>query len=129
MTASSIRQVIYGLAGLTGLIVTWHFNLRYSGSAYVADWFANDASSSVAVDLIVVAVAASVFMVTESRRIGIRLPVALAFVLGGFFIAMACAFPLFLLLRERRLQSQSPAPRPSTPKNPDPVARERSTTP
>jgi Terpene cyclase DEP1 len=73
----------------------------------VADWFANDASSSVAVDLIVVAVVASVFMVTESRRVGIRLPVALTFVVGGFLVAMACAFPLFLLLRERRLAPRS----------------------
>ena len=94
MTASGARQVFYAAAALTGLVLTWYLNLRYSGSAgYVADWFANDASSSVAVDLIVVAVVASVFMLTESRRVGVRVPVrvpvTLAFVPGGFLVAMA----------------------------------------
>lgn len=104
MTALGARQLFYAVAALMGLVIAWFFNLRYSGSAgYVADWFANDASSSVAVDLIVVAVVASVFIVAESRRVGIRLPVALAFVVAGFLIAMACAFPLFSLFRERRL--------------------------
>lgn len=133
MTASGARQVFYAAAALTGLVLTWYLNLRYSGSAgYVADWFANDASSSVAVDLIVVAVVASVFMLTESRRVGVRVPVrvpvTLAFVPGGFLVAMACAFPLFLLLRERRLTSQPPAPQPLAPGPPDPTALERSTT-
>ena len=111
MTASGVRQVCYAVASVAGLVLTWYFNLRYSGSAgYLADWFANDASSSAAVDLVVLAAVASVFMIAESRRIGIRLPVALAFVLGGFVIAMACAFPAFLLLRERRLGAGQPAP-------------------
>lgn len=112
MTASGARQLWYAVAALTGLVITWYFNLRYSGSAgYVADWFANDASSSIAVDLLVVGVAASTFMLAESRRIGIRLPVSLAFVVAGFLVAMACAFPLFLLLRERRL-ARPARPRP-----------------
>ena len=112
MTASGVRQVCYLVAALTGLVLTWYFNLRYSGSAgYLPDWFANDASSSAAVDLIVLAAVASVFMLAESRRIGVRLPVALGFVLAGFLVAMACAFPLFLLYRERRLAT---GPRPAS---------------
>ena len=123
MTASGARQMFYAAAALTGLVLTWYFNLRYSSSAgYVADWFANDASSSVAVDLIVVAVVASVFMLTESCRVGIGLPVTLVFVLAGFLVAMACAFPLFLLLRERRVTSQPPARQPLDPEPPDPAA-------
>ncbi len=116
MTAATARQVFYAVASLTGLVLTWYFNLRYSGSvSYVAAWFANDASSSVAVDLIVVAVVASVYMLSESRRVGIRLPVALALVVAGFLVAMACAFPLFLLLRERRLTSQPPSRQTASP--------------
>lgn len=117
MTASHVRQLFYATAAVIGLVLTWFFNLRYSGSAgYLADWFANDASSSVAVDLIVVAIVASVFMLSESRRVGIRLYVTLAFVLAGFLIAMACAFPLFLLLRERRLSQ--PSTQPTAPQPP-----------
>ena len=52
---------------------------------------------------IVLAAVCSVFILAESRRIGVGLPVALGFVLAGFLLAMACAFPLFLLYRERRL--------------------------
>ncbi len=116
MTASHARQMFYGAAALTGLVLTWYFNLRYAGSSgssgssgmagYLAGWFANDASSSAAVDLIVLAVVVSVFMVTESRRVGIRLPVTLALVLAGILVAMSCTFPLFLLLRERRQVSR-----------------------
>lgn len=134
MTASAVRQVCYAVLAVTGLVLTWYFNLRYSGSVgYVAAWFANDASSSVAADLIVLAVAASQFMLTESRRVGIRLPVALALVLAGFLIAMSCTFPLFLLLRERRLTAQQltshPLTRSSLAPHPfDPAAPERGRT-
>lgn len=73
MTASGARQLFYAAAALTGLLLTWFFDLRYSGPpGYVAAWFTNDATSSVAVDLIIIAVVASVFMVTESRRIHMR---------------------------------------------------------
>ncbi|MET1073457.1 MAG: DUF2834 domain-containing protein [Umezawaea sp.] len=115
MTASIARQLCYGLTALIALVLTWTFNLGYFGTpdagglaGYLAAWFANDASSSAAVDLIALAVAASVFMIAESRRVGIRWPVALAFVLAGFAVAMSFAFPLFLLVRERRLASPPP---------------------
>lgn len=109
MTASHVRQLFYATAAAIGLVLTWFFNLRYSGSAgYLADWFANDASSSVAVDLIVVAIVASVFMLSESRRVGIRLYVTLAFVLAGFLIAMACAFPLFSCCASGACRSRLP---------------------
>lgn len=129
MTASGARQLFYAAAALTGLVLTWSFNLRYSGPpGYVAAWFTNDATSSIAVDLIIVAVVASLFMVAESRRIHLRLPVALVFVLAGFLIAMACAFPLFLLLRERRLAAQQVHPQPHSPATPDPAALEQNRT-
>lgn len=123
MTASSARQLFYAVAALIGLLLTWYFNLRYSGSVgYLAAWFANDASSSAAVDLIVLAVVASVFMLAESRRVGIGLPVTLALVVAGFLIAMSCTFPLFLLLRERRLATR---PRSAVPQVNIPASRRR----
>ena len=105
MSAASLRQVCYGLAALVGLVLTWFFNLRYDGSVgYLQAWFANDASSSAAVDLIVLAVVASVFIVAESRRLGLRWP--LVYVVVGFVGAMAFAVPLFLLVRERALAAE-----------------------
>lgn len=102
MTASQGRQVFYAVAAVSGLVLTWYFNLTFQGpDNYLSAWFANPASSSAAVDLIVVALVSSVFMVSEGRRLGMRLvPV---FIVGGFVVAMACALPLFMLYRERVL--------------------------
>ncbi len=102
MTASVARQIVFGALAVVGLVLTWYFNLTYSGSVnYLQAWFANSASSSAAVDLIVVSVAVSVFIVVEARRLRIRF--GPAFIALGVVGAMACAVPLFLLVRERAL--------------------------
>lgn len=104
MTTSGVRQVCYAVAAVGGGVTTWFFNLRYDGSVgYVAAWFANDASSSAAVDLLVVAAVMTVFVFAESRRLGMRLLVPVLFLITGLLIAMAFAVPAFLLYRERRL--------------------------
>lgn len=102
MRTTKYRQILYGVAAVVGLVVTAYFNVTYAGDvAYLGAWFANSASSSAAVDLIVAAVAASVFMVVEGYRLRMRVP-SLYPVLG-IVLAIAFAFPLFLLLRERAL--------------------------
>lgn len=101
MTASQGRQIFYGLAAVTGLVLTWYFNLRYAGPNYLADWFANEASSSAAVDLLVLAAVLTVFMIAEARRLQMRFVVV--FIIAGFLLAMAFAVPAFLLYRERIL--------------------------
>jgi hypothetical protein len=104
MHATHLRQLGYGLASAVGLLGTWYFNLRYDGEAsYVAAWFANAASSSAAIDLLVAFVAGSVFMVVEGRRLHMRAP--WAYPVAGLVVAFAFAFPLFLLLRERALDA------------------------
>lgn len=108
MTASGVRQVCYGLAAAAGLVLTWYFNLSYDGSVgYLAAWFANDASSSAAVDLVIVSAVMSLFVVAESRRLGLRAWVPVVVIVAGFLVAMAFALPLFLLVRERRLHAKS----------------------
>jgi hypothetical protein len=98
--ATHVRQLAYGLAAAVGLVGTWYFNLTYSGEAsYLAAWFANAASSSAAADLLVAFAAGSLFMVTEGRRVGMRVP--WLYVVGGAVVAFAFSFPLFLLVRER----------------------------
>lgn len=108
MSASRLRQVVFGALAVAGLVLTWYFNLTYSGSVnYVQAWFANSASTSAAVDLIIVSVAMSVFIVVESRRLRIRFPAA--YIVLGIVGAMACAVPLFLLVRERSLAAGAAA--------------------
>jgi hypothetical protein len=107
----SARAAVYFALSGVGLVGTWFFNLRFmSGDdpgGYVSAWFANAASSSAAVDVIVSAAAACVFYVLEGRRIGMRR--AWVLIPLTFALALAFTFPLFLALRERAL-----ARRPST---------------
>ena len=109
MTAGTLRSVAYAVLAVVGLVGTWYFNLAHGSDlgGYLAGWFANAASSSASVDLIVAFVAGSVFMVAEGRRFGMRL--AWIFPVVGLVIAFAFAFPLFLFLRERRLAATAPA--------------------
>jgi hypothetical protein len=103
--------VVYLALSLVGLVGTWFFNLRVTGAedvSYLGGWFANPASSSAAVDLIVVAVAAMVFMAVEGTRLRMRSTWVL--VALSLPIAISFTFPLFLALRRRRLKTaESPA--------------------
>jgi hypothetical protein len=94
------------LLALGGLVGTWAFNLAFmadpQGLGYLEGWFANAASSSAAVDVIVVALAACLFMLVEGARIGWA-RWAWVFVPLSFAIAVAFTFPLFLAIRELAL--------------------------
>ncbi|WP_235830684.1 DUF2834 domain-containing protein [Arthrobacter cheniae] len=97
-------RLVYLILGLIGLVGTWFFNLRSmaAGENYLAGWFANAAASSAAVDVIVVAVVACVFMVVEGHRRGMSRAVWLLVPLS-FAVAIAFTFPLFLAWREHHL--------------------------
>ncbi|HEX8496761.1 MAG TPA: DUF2834 domain-containing protein [Actinomycetales bacterium] len=108
MRTTDLRQIAYGVLAVVGLVGTWYFNLTYTGEAsYLAAWFANAASSSAAVDLLVAFGAGSIYMVTEGRRLGMRAP--WLYVVFGAVLAFAFTFPLFLLLRERALHAAGTA--------------------
>lgn len=104
---SRLPANVYFALAVVGLIGTWYYNLRFflggdSGDGnYLQGWFANPASSSAAVDVIVTAVAACVFYVREGARLGRRW--ALALIPLTFILALAFTFPLFLGLRELQL--------------------------
>lgn len=92
---------------LAGLVGTWAFNLAFiadpGGIGYLEGWFANAASSSAAVDIIVMALAACVLMLAEGARLGWSRWVWVLVPLS-FAIAVAFTFPLFLGLRELALR-------------------------
>jgi hypothetical protein len=103
-----LRQVIYGVLAAAGLVGSWYFNLTYTGPpSYLSAWFANAASSSAAVDLLVAFAAGSLFMIVEGRRVGMRRP--WLYPVFGIILAFAFTFPLFLLLRERVLDREATA--------------------
>ena len=96
--------VVYLAAAAIGLIGTWYFNVASfaANESYLGGWFASAASSSAAIDVLVVAITASVFYVVEGRRLGMRH--AWIFIPLTFAVAAAFAIPLFLALRERALR-------------------------
>ena len=68
---------VYLSLAILGLALTAVFNIRGvlepSGNLLAA-WFANPATSSLSIDLLVTASAASIFIILEGRRLGIRWP-------------------------------------------------------
>lgn len=104
---STTRQIIYGLAALIGIIVTWYFNLQiilYEGftvSKFISDNYVNAASASVSNDLTVVVFVFLFWSFLEARKLKMRhwwlFPVL------TFTVAIAFTYPLFLLMRERKL--------------------------
>jgi hypothetical protein len=110
------RQVTYLVLSLVGLCATWYFNLRFlaaSGGrfdlvAFVAGGYANDASGSLSNDLWIGCTAFLVWSYAEARRLAMgRWWVYPVLTLA---IAFAFTFPLFLFVRDRRLQAmEAPA--------------------
>ena len=100
----------YALAILTlmGALIPWHFNLQfislYSGFSaehFISEGFANPAASSLSVDLGIAALVGMSFMLIEARRLRMRF--AWLYLILTCLVAFACAFPLFLYVREMYL--------------------------
>jgi hypothetical protein len=105
---------VYLAVAVIGLVGTAWFNvqsvLNPSGETFVAAWFANPSVSSLSWDLLATASAASIFIILEGRRLGIRL--YWLYVVLSFVTAVGFTFPLFLAVRERRLAALA-APEPT----------------
>ncbi|MFL6105421.1 MAG: DUF2834 domain-containing protein [Marmoricola sp.] len=100
-TRSTALEATYVVLALTGLVAVGAAAVQVSGQSFWNDLFANPATTTVTLDLALVGLAVIVFVVTEASRLGMRRPwiwVALAIPLPGAFV-----FPLFFVLRERRL--------------------------
>lgn len=111
---------LYLVLAVAGGVLPWLANLdfiRSEGSAFDLGLFlrqanANPAARSLSSDLAIGATAVTIWMVRESRRLGMR---GLGWVLlSCVTIAFAFGAPLFLHLRERRLLELSI----QTPKGP-----------
>jgi hypothetical protein len=107
--ARSLAWIYLALA-VAGAVLPWLANIafiRASGQPFDLGLFvrmanANPAAQSLSRDLAVGATAVTIWMVVESRRLGMR---GLGWVLlSCVTIAFAFGAPLFLYLRERRLR-------------------------
>ncbi len=93
----------YALISIAALPATWINNLAFmqqpnnTFSDFFVAAYANAAAASLANDLFLLAIAASIFMVIEGQRVGVRY-VWLYLLLSGI-LAISVTFPLFLLAR------------------------------
>src|SRR4051812_28081815 len=94
------RQLLclfYGLVALVALFATWSQNLTYSGNAmtifttFWSDTKVNAASRSITVDIGLLLLAATAFMVTEARKLKVRF--VWAYVILGILVAISVTFP------------------------------------
>jgi len=95
---------VYLALAVAGLIGTWWFNALaiMQMTDYLGDLVTSGpAVSSITIDLLVVAVAGSVFIILEARRLRMRF--GWLYVVAAGLTAFAFTFPLFLAMRERRL--------------------------
>lgn len=108
----SLPRILYLLLALTGLAVTWYYNLqfiedsggRFDITEFIAAGATNAAAKSLSWDLAIACVAGLIWIYFESKRLGLRffwIYIALA-----FGVAWAFAFPLFLFMRQGKLESQ-----------------------
>lgn len=103
--------VIWLILAIVGLVGTWTNNvLAIIGKRdFIGDWVnSGPAVTSLTIDLLIAAVAGSIFMIVEGRRLGMKL--GWLYVVGAGFTAFAFTFPLFLANRERTLAEQRVTP-------------------
>lgn len=117
MPGTLIRQAIYAALTLIGFVWTNYYLVQFTVatkgeftatnllnfdlSAFIEQVWANPASSFVAVDLTVALLLVITFIVSEGRRLKIRLwGIYIALM---FAISFAFGFALFMFVRERKL--------------------------
>lgn len=104
----SPAAIVFLALSVAGLVGTWTFNAFaiVQMRDFVGDLVSSGpAVSSITIDLLVVAVAGSIFLLIEARRLGMRH--AWVYVVLSGLTAFAFTFPLFLAMRERRLTARA----------------------
>jgi len=110
-TSRKTLCAVYGVIAIAALIATWSQNAAYFDDIagfvnnFVPDLKVTRASRSFTVDILLFFLAASILMVIEARKHGVRF--VWAYIVGGALIAISVTFPLFLIAREMRLATDA----------------------
>ena len=104
------RAMFFFVLSAAGLITAWYFNgiAVMNAQDYLKAWFAKEVDWVLAMDLTIVAIAASAFIIIEGRRLKMK-RVWLYIVLSAI-TAMAATFPFFLAMRELKLANLGQSP-------------------
>ncbi len=104
---SNYKQVFYAIMAIVGLCATWYFNLQamqdpnFSYATFIADNYVNPSSASIMNDIAVILVVFFFWSFFEAKRLGMKH--WWVYVPLSILIALAVAYPLFLLMRERKM--------------------------
>jgi hypothetical protein len=107
----SIPRILYLVLALAGIVMTGYYNLQFmqeSGGgfdigAFIAASAPNAAAKSLSWDLTIACLAGLLWIFLESRRLGLRF--FWIYIILAFGVAYAFAFPLFLFVRQGKLES------------------------
>jgi hypothetical protein len=107
----SIPRILYLMLALAGIVMTWYYNLQFMQesagnfdlAAFIAASAPNAAAKSLSWDLTIACIAGLLWIFFESRRLGLRF--FWIYIILAFGIAYAFAFPLFLFVRQGKLES------------------------
>jgi Terpene cyclase DEP1 len=111
-TKDKLICAIYALIALLAIPATWINNIAFmkqpnnSFMDFVNAAYVNAAAASLSNDLLFIAIAASMFMAIEGKRVGVKY-VWLYLVFSGL-VAISVTFPLFLLARHIKLTNAQP---------------------
>lgn len=108
------QELLYIALAAVGLVGAWAQALGYLSAGFMGgnlafwkDAVTTPASTFLVVDIFVLAAALFVWMFAECRRLGVSQAWAWAYFLGSAFVAISCAFPLFLAHRQRLLRARN----------------------
>jgi hypothetical protein len=107
----SIPRILYLLLAIAGIVMTWYYNLQFmqesGGSFDLGEFMAasssNAASQSLSWDLAIACIAGLLWIFFESKRLGMRF--FWVYIILAFSVAYAFAFPLFLFVRQGKLEA------------------------
>lgn len=111
-TKDKLICATYASIALLALPATWINNIAFmqqpdnSFMDFINAAYVNAAAASLSNDLLFIALAASIFMAIEGKRVGVRF-VWLYLVLSGV-VAISVTFPLFLLARQIKIAQVQP---------------------
>jgi hypothetical protein len=108
--------VLYALIGLVALAGTWgnvlgmlpQYGFWGGTLKFWQDVLVNESSRFITVDILFLALAVTLWMLLEGRRLNLRF--VWVYVLLGFFVGISFAVPMFFIHRQTRLAATEPGP-------------------
>jgi hypothetical protein len=97
------RFVFFLILAISGLVTAMIFNgiASVQGQNYLQAWFGSAVDWVLSLDILIVAIAGSAFMIMEAKKLGMKR--VWLYILGSGVTAFAFTFPLFLAMREQKL--------------------------